>query len=299
MRQIKVMDKYINPYKYIHRMLPKFVKNKLSDKSYLKIEFPAHTGYILNLNNPITYNEKLNWLKLYDRKSIYSSMVDKYEAKKFVSQIIGDEYIIPTIGIWDCFEEIDFDKLPNQFVLKCTHDSGGVVICKDKNDFDIEQAKRKINSSMKRQFFYVCREWPYKNLTPRIIAEEYLENGSNSLIDYKIYTFNGNAKLAMVNTGRGVDTRADYFNKEYEWMDLKWGYEHADEKPKKPQNYEKMYELAEKLAKGTYELRVDFYEVNGKVYFGELTFFDGGGFEPIYPVEWDIKMGEWIKLPIK
>ena len=302
MKEIKVMKKYLNPYKYIHRLLPKRLKDRLSDEAYLKIEFPAHTGYRLDLEHPQTYNEKLNWLKLHDRKAIYPTMVDKLLAKDFVAGIIGEKYIIPTIGVWEKFEDINFDALPDQFVLKCTHDSGGVVICKDKNTFDKKAAGEKIKRSLNRRFFYVCREWPYKDLKPRIIAEKYMVNDSDAqndspLVDYKIYTFNGVAKVAMINTDRGIDTRADYYDRDYNWLDFKWGYEHAAIPPQKPKNYEKMFELAEHLAVGTVALRVDFYESNGELYFGELTFYDGGGFDAIEPIEWDIKLGSWVHLP--
>ena len=227
-------------------------------------------------------------------------MVDKYAVKMYVANKIGEEYIIPTLGVWDSFDEIDFDKLPDQFVLKCTHDSHSVIICKDRSKFDIDTARTRINSGLKRNFFYYGREWPYKNVPPRIIAEKYMEDAKvRELRDYKIYTFNGKAKFCMINTDRGTDTRADYFDESYNWLDFTWGYPHADVKPEKPANYEKMFELAEKLAKGTATLRVDFYEVNGQIYFGELTFFDASGFDKIIPESYDLKFGSWIKLPDK
>ncbi len=272
--------------------------NFLSDEEYIRRMFEAKMGYSLNLDDPKTFNEKLQWLKLYDRKSIYSTMVDKYAVKEYVSSIIGEEYIIPTIGVWDCFEDINFDQLPNQFVLKCTHDSGGLVIVKDKTKFDVSAARKKINRSLKRNYFYFGREWPYKDVKPRIIAETYMEDkGTSELRDYKIYTFNGNAKLCMINQARKIDTKADYFDRDYNWLDFKWGYEHADSPPKKPKNYELMYILAEKIAAGTIELRVDFYEVNEQLYFGELTFFDGSGFDKFEPIEWDYKLGNLLVLP--
>lgn len=580
--------------------------NKWPDKKYISRKFEATLGYPLNLDNPQTFNEKLQWLKLYDRKPIYTTMVDKYAVKDYVASIIGKEYIIPTLGVWDRFEDIDFDLLPNQFVLKCTHDSGGLIIVKDKSTFDLVAAQKKINKSLKRNYYYLGREWPYKDVKPRIIAEVYMEDTStsklrdfkffcfngmakcckvdfdrfiehkanyffkdgeimrfgenicppdfnnkidifvplknmeelasrlserlpflctafydvnekvylgeliffpasdfgkfiydgndklfgswlkipetlgggyiliyedllcvlsrassttrdgtstsndlaghkihsfngvpkvilvckdrfsefgltedffdyrwehldvkrdkygnsfslapcppelekmlelseklskaypflrtdfytingrvyfgeitffstggfgqfvpesfdqeladwavistvgdrgillrndncfvcldlaestnmnnvsaetSSLIDYKVYTFNGKAKFCMINQDRRIHTRADYFDKDFNWLDFTWGYDHADQIPEKPAKYELMFELAEKLAKGTFELRVDFYEVDGQVYFGELTFFDGSGFEKIDPIEWDYKLGSMIKLP--
>lgn len=433
----------------------------IPDKMFLKFAYKTLVRRKLNLDNPQTFNEKLQWLKLYDRKPIYSTMVDKYDAKEYVASKIGEEHIIPTLGVWNHFDDIDFNSLPNQFVLKCTHDSGGLVICKDKSKLDKMAAKKKIEKCLKRNFYLTGREWPYKNVKPRIIAEKYMEdigksstsekqsrdfddyklhsfNGepkvilvcrdrfselgftedffdqnwrhldvkrekhpnSNKVIshpkeldrmlelarilskdmsflrsdfytiggkvyfgeltffpasgvekfvpgsfdkkigdwiklpekvggevllrsgncyvlvsikvesnqkaresaplrDYKIYTFNGNAKLCMINQDRGIHTRADYFDRDYNQLDFTWGYDHADVLPEKPQNYERMYELAEKLAAGTPVLRVDFYEVNGRVYFGELTFFDGSGFDRIEPVEWDYKLGSLVRLPQK
>lgn len=288
--------------------------NHMDDKKYISRLFKINMGFDLNLENPQTFNEKLQWLKLYDRKPIYTTMVDKYEAKKYAADLIGEEYIIPTIGAWDSVEDIDFDSLPNQFVLKCTHDSHGLVICRDKKIFDIKDAKKKLRKALKRNYYYAFREWPYKNVPPRIIAEKYMEDKADCftsngeimesgeavyrpLKDYKIYTFNGAAKICMINQDRGIHIRADYFDRDYNWLDFTWAYDHADICPEKPKNYELMYELAEKLAAGTTELRVDLYEVNGRVYFGELTFFDGSGFDRMEPIEWDYKLGSMVALP--
>lgn len=428
--------------------------NNLSDEEYIKRIYNLKFENPLNLDNPKTFNEKLQWLKLYDRKPIYNVMVDKFDVKKFVADRIGEEYVIPTLGVWNSFDDIDFSSLPNQFVLKCTHDSGGLVICKNKNVLDLRKARNKLNKSLKKNYYYVGREWPYKDVKPRIIAEKYMEDHSTSELrdykffcfggrakcykvdfdrfvehranyfstdgelmkigeeicppdfnkeipvpenlekmkefaeklsatqpflradfydvdghvyfgeltfypasgfgkfiydgndellgswiklpeksdvwggyyliyrdmlcvlnthalnpkkdesketqpirDYKIYTFNGEAKMCMINQDRGHHTRADYFDKNYKWLDFTWGYEHADVPPEKPKNYEKMFELAEKLAAGTPELRVDFYEVDGRIYFGELTFFDGSGFDKMEPKCFDELLGSWIKLP--
>lgn len=442
-----------NPYKIILSLGNHELVNWMPDKMYISLSYRARMGKKLDWNNLRTFNEKLQWLKLYDHDPRYTQMVDKLEVKSYVGSIIGEEYIIPTIGAWDSFEEIDFSKLPKQFVLKCTHDSGGIFICKDKDQIDYKALRKKFKACMKRNFFYHSREWPYKNVKPRIIAEKYMEdtgtselrdykffcfNGvakcykvdfdrfvghkanyftpdgelmkigeevcppdfdkelpvpanlekmkelaaklsetqpflrtdfydvdgkvyfgeltfypasgfgkfiyegndellgswiklpenvgggyyliykdmlcmldtavagageqykeSEPLRDYKIYTFDGKAKLCMINQDRGIRTKADYFDRDYNWLDITWGYDHANVLPEKPQNYELMYELAEKLAVGTPELRVDFYEVNGRVYFGELTFFDGSGFDKIEPIEWDYKLGSMVRLPQK
>lgn len=271
----------------------------LNDENYLKLMYWAKTGKKLNLDNPVTFNEKLQWLKLHNQKPEYSKMVDKYEAKKWVAERIGDEYVIPTLGVWDSFDEIDFDRLPNQFVLKCTHDSGGLVICKDKNTLDKAKAKKKIESSLKRNYFLVGREYPYKNVKPRIIAEQYMEDmTTHELRDYKIFTFDGVAKALFITSNRQAGkTTADYFDIDFKPLDFTWGYPHSKVMPSKPNSFDQMVDIAERLAKDTVELRVDFYEVNGKAYFGEMTFFDGSGFDSFNPEEWDRKFGDMIKLP--
>ncbi|WP_313344617.1 ATP-grasp fold amidoligase family protein [Lacrimispora sp.] len=273
--------------------------NWLPDKIYLKILFRAHLNKKLDLKNPKTFNEKLQWLKLYDHNPIYTTMVDKYEVKRYVAKLLGEEYVIPTLGVWNHFDEIDFDILPDQFVLKCTHDSGGLVICKDKSKFDKASAKKKIEKSLKTNYYWSGREWPYKNVKPRIIAEKYMEDSdSQELTDYKIFTFDSIVKALFIVSGRQEgETKADYFDAEFNHLDFTWGYPNADICPTKPKTFDFMVNAAEKLAKDTSELRVDFYEVNGKAYFGELTFFDGSGFDEFNPGVWDEKFGTWIKLP--
>ncbi len=275
------------------------IKKFIPDSIYLEYMNLKIMGKWLNLCNPKTYNEKLQWLKLHDHNPRYINMVDKYEAKELVSEIIGSEYIVPTLGVWESFDEIDFDSLPEKFVLKTTHDSGGVHICKDKDNFDFESAKAIFNSNLHRNFYYISREWPYRNVKPRIIAEEYLEDINDpNLKDYKVYTFNGKAKIIFIASERSLGkTKADYFDRNFNYLDFVWGYPHANVRPQKPTNFEKMCEFAEELSKNTYTLRVDFYEVKGKLYFGELTFYDGSGFAKIDPIEWDYKLGSWVKLP--
>ena len=275
--------------------------NTMPDEEYLRRMFKAVMGTELDLEHPVTFNEKLQWLKLYDRNPLYTTMVDKYEVKKYVADIIGEEYIIPTLGVWDDPDEIDFEKLPNQFVLKCNHNSGlGMCICKDKSKLNYDKVRADLRKGLAQDYYLLNREWPYKNVIPRILAEKYMEDEKvRELRDYKIYTFNEKAKFCMINTDRGTNTRADYFDESYNWLNFTWGYPHADVKPEKPVNYEKMFELAEKLATCTATLRVDFYEVNGQVYFGELTFFDASGFDKIIPESYDLKFGSWINLPDK
>lgn len=274
--------------------------NWMDDETYLKIAFKCAMGKNLNLKNPKTFSEKIQWLKLYDRKPIYTKLVDKYEVKKIVADRIGEKYIIPTIGVWNQFDEIDFASLPKQFVLKCTHDSGGLVICKDKSQLNIDAARRKINTCLKHSFFWGQREWPYKNVEPRIIAEPYIEDSkTHDLRDYKFFSFDGAVKAMFIATNRqdGGETKFDFFDEEFNHLPFKNGHPNADVIPEKPAEFDLMKKLAGILSKGIPQVRVDFYEVDGKVYFGEMTFAHWSGLTPFEPEEWDYKFGEWIDLP--
>ena len=254
----------------------------------------------LDLKNPKRFSEKVQWLKLYDRRDEYTQMVDKYEAKNYIAEKLGEEYIIPTLGIWNSFDEIDFDKLPNKFVLKSTHDSGGVVICKDKNTFDIEHAKNILNRSLKRNYYYVGREWPYKNVKPRIIAEEFVED-MDELVEYKIFCFNGKAKVVLVCKGKAHSNERtnDYCDLELNRLPFTVLFPNSKGELNKPEELTKMIELSEKISKDIPLLRNDFYLSNGKIYFGELTFYHNSGTQKFSPEEWDYKLGEMLELPIK
>lgn len=282
---------YLNRYNVGHRLI--------SDAFLLKCAYRVRMGKKLDLNNPKTYNEKLQWLKLYDRKPEYTKMVDKCEAKKYVASIIGEEYVIPTLGVWERFEDIDFEKLPDRFVLKCTHDSGGLTICTNKETFDFEGAKEKISRCLKRNYFWRSREWPYKFVKPRVIAEEYMEDAkTGELPDYKFFCFDGTVKAMFIATERQSDdeTKFDFFDENFNHLPFTNGHPNAEKTPEKPEHFEEMKRLAEKLSVGIPQVRVDFYEVNGKVYFGELTFFHWSGTMPFEPEEWDYKLGSWISL---
>jgi len=297
---LKIKNIISNPKVRFGYMNKLGVYRHLSDEEFLKKAYRVHLGKELDLENPKTYNEKLQWLKLYDRNPEYTRMVDKYEAKKYVAERIGDEYIIPTLGVWDKFEDIDFDELPEKFVLKCTHDSGGLVICKDKKNLDIGHARKKINDCLKLNYFNKWREWPYKDVKPRIIAEQYMEDyETKELRDYKFFVFEGEVKTMFIATERSSkteETKFDFFDMNYNHLDIRNGHPNAAEIPKKPKKFEEMKALAEKLAGNLHHLRVDFYEVNGRVYFGELTFSHWGGLVPFEPEEWDLTFGNWIKL---
>ena len=273
----------------------------LPDKIYSKLLFRKKFGYKLNFKNPVTFNEKLQWLKLYDRKDIYTTMVDKYEVKKYVANIIGEKYVIPTLGLYNKFEDINFDKLPNQFVIKCTHDSGGIVICKNKKKFDIMQAKEKISRSLSRNFYYYGREWPYKNVRPRIIIEKYMEDESKvELKDYKIFCFNGEPKLIMVDTGRFTDHKRNVYDIKWNKINMSINFPNdATKNQIKPKKLEELVELSRKLSYDIPFVRTDFYIIKEDIYFGELTFFPGSGFQSIQPVEWQEILGSWLNLPKK
>lgn len=285
-----------NPRKGIHAL-----RLKLSDRYAISCAFRERLGYDINWKNPQTFSEKLQWLKIYDRKPIYTKLVDKYEVKRIVAKKIGGEYIIPTLGVWENFSEINFDQLPNQFVLKCTHDSGSIVLCEDKRMFDYNKAKAILERGLRNNFFYNGREWPYKNVPPRIIAEEYMKNNDDSsLTDYKFYCFNGKPKFLYVSYGL-ADHSSAYIN----YVTLDWqkapfrrpDFIEFEELPPKPIGFECMLNLAEVLSAGIPFLRVDFYEINNKIYFSELTFSPGSGYTPFIPQEYDRICGDFLQLP--
>lgn len=275
----------------------------MPDEEYLKKLFRLKMGYSLNLDDPKTFSEKIQWLKLYDRKPEYTKMVDKYEVKKYVADHIGGEYLIPTLGVWNHFNEIDFDKFPDQFVLKCTHDSHGLSICKDKTKWNKREAKKKLEQGLHRNYYYGLREWPYKNVKPRILAEKYMEDAeTKELRDYKFFCFNGQVRAMFIATDRqdsSTDTKFDFFDMKGNHLPFTNGHPNAQPCPQLPVNFNRMQELAEVLSKDIPHVRVDFYEVNKKIYFGEITFFHWSGLKPFDPPEWDRIFGEWIDLPNK
>ena len=273
-----------------------------SDRQYLKYWFKNKMGYYPDLDNPKTFNEKLQWLKLYYRKPILTTLVDKYAVKKYVADKIGEEYIIPTLGVWNSFDEIDFNSLPNQFVLKCTHDSGGLVICKDKSKLDIQAAKAKIERSLATDFYKLGREWPYKNVKPRIIAEKYMEDESGyELKDYKFFCFNGKCEFFKIDFDRQKSHHANYFNCACELMPFGEVICPPDynRELKMPSNIGEMTNKAEQIASSINNafVRIDLYNINGQIYFGEITFYPASGVGKFEPDEWDLKLGELIQLP--
>lgn len=275
----------------------------IPDKQYLKWMFRQQMGYKLDLDNPKTFCEKIQWLKLYNRKPEYTQMVDKYEVKKYVANIIGNEYIIPTLGVWDRFEDIDFDKLPNQFVLKTTHGGGntGVVICRDKSKLDKDAARKRLNKSLRMSIYDLLKEWPYKDVEQRIIIEEYLECiGNTDLVDYKFYCFNGQPLYCQVIKDRNSKETIDFFDQEWNhqvFYGLNPKAIQSSYPIDRPINYDKMVEVASKLSHNIPFARVDLYNIEGKIYFGEITFFPASGYGVFTPSGWDDKLGNLIKLP--
>ncbi len=273
----------------------------LPDKLYLKILYRLRIGHKLDLKDPKTYNAKLQWLKLYNRRPEYSRLVDKAEVKGIVAEKLGQEYVIPTLGVWDRVENIDVDSLPRQFVLKCTHDSGSVLVCRDKDAFDFDVAREKLRQNLKKNMFWWGREWPYKAVAPRIIAEAYLEAEEQELRDYKLMCFNGQVRCSFICSDRfsKKGLHVTFFDRQWQVMPFCRHYPNVPEGFPKPQGYEKMVELAELLSRDMPSVRVDFYEVGGRIYFGEVTFFPGCGFEEFTPESWDETLGSWITLPEK
>lgn len=271
----------------------------MRDDTYLRMLYWIRFGKKLDLEAPQTFNSKLQWLKLYDRRPEYTIMVDKYAAKKWVADRIGEQYVIPTLGVWNHFDEIDFNRLPNRFVLKCTHDSGGLVIVRDKNNLDKRAARHKIEKCLRRNFYYTGREWPYKNVPSRIIAEPYLTDESGvELKDYKIFNFDGTPNLIQVDYGRFAKHKRNLYTTDWKYIEAAIQYPtdptHQIAEPKK---LDKMLELAHKLSEGFPHVRTDFYNIEGRILFGELTLNHGSGFEKFTPPELAVKMGQWLTLP--
>lgn len=290
---------------FVYRAFVLILRHSPFDALYLKLIFRNHLGYKLNLKNPRTFHEKLQWLKLHDHNPLYTTMVDKYEVKDYVSKLVGPKYVIPLLGVWDTPEEIDWDKLPNQFVLKTTDGGGscGVIICKDKNSMDYQSVVNQLRESMKLDAYSRFREWQYKNVKKRIIAEEYMEDTTSNiggdLNDYKFYCFNGVPTFCEVISGRRTKKAIDFFDLEWNHVDFCFDtYEYYEGVLEKPACFGEMVSVVSKLCKGLPYSRIDLYEVGGKVYFGEITFFPASGLLGYHPKEWNLKLGDMIDLSV-
>jgi len=284
-------SRFLKPVKQFLRILP--------DRAYIQLYYFAKFRRFCNLRNPSTYNEKLQWLKLNHRVPEHSRLVDKQAVKQIIAAEIGQEYVIPTLAVYQSADEIDFEALPDAFVLKCTHDSEGVAIVKDKSSADQVAIRERLRAALRQNFYYIGREPHYRDILPRIIAEPYIVDKTHGqLLDYKFFCFDGEVKAMFIASDRvSGNVKFDYFNADFTPLDLRQPYPNSDPLPAKPERYEEMLEISQKLSQGHPHVRVDLYEVEGRVYFGELTFFHFSGFAPFHPPKWDEIWGEWLTLP--
>lgn len=306
MSKIKKVFHYLfkQPSIITEELFIRYAKSKnYSDEEYIKKLYFWRKWHRLNLDNPKTFAEKCQWLKLYDHKPIYHQMVDKYDAKQLVASMVGEEYVIPTYGVWERVDDIDWNSLPDRFIIKPTHLGGGagVIVCKDKTILDIENAKKELSETLKLNLFPKYREWGYKNMKPRIIAEQLLEDPTCAYLrDYKFYCFNGEPKVFYITSDKGFsETRQDFFDingNHLELEDALYPSNHV-KMPDLPVHLDKMLTIAKELAKDIPHVRIDLYEIGDRIYFGEWTFYEGGGFAKFKPKQWNYTLGDWIKLP--
>ena len=270
----------------------------IPDEMMIKLEYRLKIGKKLRLNPPVTFNEKIQWLKLNDKKPLYTKMVDKYEVREYIKEQIGEEYLVPIYGVWENIEDISFQKLPKSFVLKCTHDSGSVILCENKDELNIQEVKKKLRSRITKNSFWYGREWVYKEVKPRIIAEEYLKDRSNLYLPvYKFFCFNGEPKIIQsIQNDKQENESIDYFDINWNLLKIKQRFPNSETPFSKPDRLNEMLEIAKKLSKGIAFLRVDLYIINNKIYFSENTFYPDAGYSIFEPEDWDKKLGDWINL---
>ncbi|MBQ3644587.1 MAG: glycosyl transferase [Candidatus Riflebacteria bacterium] len=297
-----LLNKIENYYNKPEMLITTFLRKYgffIPDKLFLSIYYKLKFGKRLNLKNPKSFNEKLQWLKLYDRCPEYVDLADKYKVKNHIEKIIGKEYLAELLGVWDCFDEINFDNLPNKFVLKVNHTSGGVVVCKDKDKLDLSLLKIKFNKMLKTNYFYAFREYPYKEIKPKIFAEQLLENEEENLIVYKVFVFNGKPKIIQViQNDKQINESIDYYDPEWNLLDLRQNYPNSDNHLSKPNLLGNMLDKSMILSQNLPFIRVDWYIVNNKLYFSEFTFYSDSGFAKFYPDKWDEILGSYLELPM-
>ena len=268
-------------------------------KPYLHLVYWIKTGKKLNLKNPITLCDKLNWLKINEIHPEYTKLVDKIGVREYIKEQLGEEYLIPIYGSWEHFDDIDFDALPNKFVLKCSHDSGSVKVITDKFKIDKSELKRFFEGRLNINAYVLGREYPYKDVKPMIYAEKHMApDGEMDINDYKFFCFNGKPEILLIATDRSTDMRTDFYDMDFNHLDLTRIYAGSDKKIQQPESFEEMKKIAEKLSKEMKFVRIDLYEIDGRLYFGEFTFFPGGGFWPLKPEKWEKKLGDLIHLDI-
>lgn len=298
--RMKIM---LDPFERMQFLSTRGFYDKLSDEEWLKKAFRLYKKKELNLDHPETFCEKVQWLKLYDHNPAYHQMVDKYEVKQYVDGILGKGHTIPAYGVWDSFDEIDFDSLPDQFILKCTHDSGGFVVCRDKASFDIQAAREKLVPRLNRNFYWMGRQWVYKDIKPRILAEQYIPTlGNRDSVEYKLTCFDG--RVGLITICRGIPHAAysvrtnDNYDRDFNYLPFYAFYKNT-QPTEKPKEMDEIIRISEALSQGIPQVRVDTYVIDGTVYFGEMTFYTWNGFIVFTPEEWDKKLGDMIRLPEK
>lgn len=295
----------MNVLRSIRGKLIEFVAPILSDRIFIKLMFYHRVGYWCNLKNPQTFCEKIQWLKLNNKRTDFTKLVDKVDSKRFVESIVGNEYIIPTLGVWDHFDDIDFSKLPDGFIIKCAHDSSKGVVVKDKSLINVVSLKKRMEHFQRRSYFMHNREYPYKDVPHRLIAEQFMVNGTDKVLkDYKFFCFNGKAEFCQLIADRTTDETIDFYDRNWnhqEFIGLNPKVHQASDLEKMPVNYQEMLEVADKLATAINHpfVRIDLYNVNGKVYFGEITFFPAGGFGSFRPNIWNKKLGQMLNIDYK
>lgn len=298
----KIKNRYLWTIRKVKKYWDLTCYKYAGDKAYIKKKYKEELGEKLNLRNPVTFNEKLQWLKLYDRNPLYTQLVDKYRVREYIAKKLGEEHLIPLLWVGDDPDDIDFNTLPSQFVLKCNHNSGrGMCVCCDKSKLDYASVRNELRKGLKENFFLTSREWPYKNVARKIICEQYMtdDSGNEGLTDYKFFCFDGVAKIMYISNDFCKEPRTDFFDMEFNHLPIRMKDPPADISPQKPEHFEEMKQFAEILSEGIPHLRVDFYLIRGKIYVGELTFYHSAGFTRITPDEWNLRMGSWIKLPQK
>ena len=298
----KIVRKIKHPKEILLYFSQFHIYDFISDKTYLRFKYWLNMDKKLDLKNPKTFNEKLQWLKLYNRKPEYTRMVDKYAVREYIKEKLGEEYLIPLLGVWDSPDDIDFDKLPNQFVLKCNHNSGlGMCICKDKLKLDIDKVKKELKKGLKQNYYLTGREWPYKDVPRKIVAEKYMVDESGTeLKDYKLFCFNGKVQYIQVDFDRFTNHKRNFYDTAWNYVPFTTCYPtDASRIIDRPILLEKMIYIAEQIARslgGVPVVRIDLYYIVDRIYFGEITFYHGSGYEKFYPSEWDYKLGKMIDL---
>lgn len=304
---MKIVDKlkklFREPRTAARKLLGTKLAQILPDQTHVRLNYWACSGKKLRLKEPVTFNEKIQWLKLNDRREVYPICADKLRVRDYVAQKLGEEYLIPLLGSWETAQQVDFDTLPQQFVIKCNHNSGlGMCICKDKSKLDQQKVRKELEAGLKENYYKGGREWSYRDIPRRIVAEAFLSDGSGSLADYKIHVFNGEPKFILVCADRfeGSGLTEDFYTPQWEHMDLRRpGIPNAKKPQEKPELLEQMLECARKLAVEFPFVRTDFYVCNGKIYFGEMTFYPASGMVAFDPPQWDETFGSWLQLPVK